>query len=338
MTKSKIINYYDILGIDTWESRQKIIKRAYYDTLYKYHPSHYMRLNGKEKLVLITEAFLVLSNEEIKVKYDNSINNIDNSLVEEVIALIEPIHKKSVDFVESIFNGTQKPKKRKNIWHIIGYCFLVMMLLGSVVRFLQPLINDNRTEEVSAQYFIAPKNWTKYIIGDMFSISIPPSLELRSDLDKYTKFLESINMYAIDSTEVVFQQKDLGSFDDNARKTYCRIIINYEILNESSGLTYKDSPYLSIEDKRCLRSIADEQLGGLWDYVEKPTYKWINISGTKAIDISYIRTGSVSDVNCHIYILFDRYKSVSIITAYRIQDNYLWKKNIDNIIYTFKWI
>lgn len=44
-------------------------------------------------------------------------------------------------------------------------------------------ISDERIEKIEA--YVKPKAWRDYEIGDAFTISIPPTLELRQDADPY---------------------------------------------------------------------------------------------------------------------------------------------------------
>jgi hypothetical protein len=75
----------------------------------------------------------------------------------------------------------------------------------------------------------------------------------------------------------------------------------------------------------------------VWTYASTPTYKWININGTKGIDISYSRNGVEGVVICHIYLFFNYDELAKIVTAYRKVDEDRWKQDVDNIIKTFEW-
>lgn len=100
---------------------------------------------------------------------------------------------------------------------------------------------------------------------------------------------------------------------------------------------HSESPQLTTEDYAELRSIADAELGP-WSYITTPKYEWISINGTKGIDISYSRQGIEGEVICHIYLFFNYDEFVKIITSYRKVDEQTWKRDIEDVVKTFKWI
>ena len=75
--------------------------------------------------------------------------------------------------------------------------------------------------------YIPPKDWSKYIISNSFSISVPNTIELRKLDDAYTQMVKDREWYGmkINLNNVVFQQKGLATNQPEAYKTYCRIMI-----------------------------------------------------------------------------------------------------------------
>lgn len=63
------IDYYEVLGIER-NASIKQIKKKYHKLMSKYHPDVYTGEDGKEKVLLINEAYEVLSNSEKKKIYD----------------------------------------------------------------------------------------------------------------------------------------------------------------------------------------------------------------------------------------------------------------------------
>ncbi|MFR8319539.1 MAG: hypothetical protein ACLVB8_02500 [Bacteroides thetaiotaomicron] len=51
--------------------------------------------------------------------------------------------------------------------------------------------NKNIVPNTTKNY-VPPKNWTKYIIANAFSISVPPTVELRQSNDLYTKDIKNL--------------------------------------------------------------------------------------------------------------------------------------------------
>ena len=70
----------------------------------------------------------------------------------------------------------------------------------------------------------------------------------------------------------------------------------------------------------------------------EPTYKWIDINGTKAVEIKYRRSGTDNNTTaCTLYLLFNDDEAVKMIVSYREKAKALWLPDFDNIVKTFKW-
>lgn len=190
---------------------------------------------------------------------------------------------------------------------------------------------------VSLPEFQAPESWTKYIIDNgAFSISVPNTVELRNDYDEYTKLLKGIGI-AYNSDAVVFQQKGLSAKSPDAYKQYCRIMIQHIVGNKGDFLLYNQTERIDNETKEFFREIVDAELGG-FKALEEPTYKWIDINGTKAVEIKYRRGGTGNNTTaCTLYLLFNDNEAVKLIVSYREKDKALWLPDFDNIVKTFKW-
>ena len=190
---------------------------------------------------------------------------------------------------------------------------------------------------VSIPEFQVPESWTKYIIDNgAFSISVPNTVELRNDYDEYSKLLKGIGIaYNLDA--VIFQQKGLSAKSPDAYKQYCRIMIQHIVGNKGDFLLYNQTEKIDNETKEFFRGIVDAELGGS-RALEEPTYKWIDINGTKAVEIKYRRSGTDNNTTaCTLYILFNDDEAVKMIVSFREKDKALWLPDFDNIIKTFKW-
>lgn len=190
---------------------------------------------------------------------------------------------------------------------------------------------------VSFPEFNVPDSWTKYIIDNgAFSISVPNSVELRNDYDEYTKLLKGIGI-AYNSDAVIFQQKGLSAKLPNAYKLYCRIMIQHIVGNKGDFFPYNQTKRIDNETKDFFREIVDAELGS-FSLLEEPTYKWIDINGSKAVEIKYRRSGTDDYTTaCTLYLLFNDYEAVKMIVSYREQEKKLWLPDFENIIKTFKW-
>lgn len=190
---------------------------------------------------------------------------------------------------------------------------------------------------VSTHQFQVPDSWTKYLISnEAFSISVPSSVELRNEYDEYTRLLKGVGI-TCNSDVVVFQQKGLSSQSKEAYKHYCRIMIQHATGNAGDFLRADEIEKIDYDTKEFLKELVLGELGG-FSLLAEPTYKWININGTKAIEIKYRRSGTDSNTtSCTMYLLFNYDEMVKMIISYREQERELWQRDLDNMIKTFNW-
>lgn len=332
-------NYYSILELGLFESSQNAIKNSYLKVTQKYHPSCYFGADLPYRLIDINEAFLVLSDYKAKGLYDRALSAKGDIDYTELDNIIKIKRAKAELFISNYFNGTQK--KKTSVGKSIGIALLVMMIIGTLGRIASECkrqyesVHPQTAEAITLPSFTTPPNWNKYNLYDKLSLSVPPSMELRSDYDKYTKFLNEHN-FAVSNSDLVFQQRDLSNMTEDAFNTYCRVLVAYYYVGADNATHSYESLKLNEEDYRSCRSIADEEIKP-WSYISYPKYEWIDIQGTKAIDIKYSREGTDGEVICHIYLFFNYDEFAKIVTAYRKVNEDTWENDINNVIKTFKW-
>ena len=114
-------------------------------------------------------------------------------------------------------------------------------------------------------------------------------------------------------------------------------MIQHIVGNKGDFLPYNKTERIDNETKEFFRGIVDAELGG-FKTLEEPTYKWIDINGTKAVEIKYRRSGTDNNTTaCTLYLLFNDDEAVKMIVSYREKDKALWLPDFDNIVKTFKW-
>jgi hypothetical protein len=339
MTYEQLKNYYGILNLDLFESNQNTIRDSYLKLTEQFHPKRYCGEDLIEHLVAINEAYLVLSDTATKKRYDEALKNFNNCNSTLLDNLISAKRNKAEKFIASYFSGTQK--KKTSFWKIVGIILLVIFSFGTLCQIVGTCSRQNKRAQpvnstsTSLPLFTPPSNWNSYLIDDAFLIDIPPTLELRSEYDSYTQFLCE-NHWAITNADAVFQQKDLGKMNSDAFNTYCRIMVARYYVGENNADHHSVSPELLSEDYSKLRSMADSELGP-WSYISMPTYNWIDIDGTKGINIAYSREGTNGEVICHIYLFFNYDEIAKIVTSYWKVDKQIWEQNVNNVIKTFRW-
>lgn len=180
--------------------------------------------------------------------------------------------------------------------------------------------------------------WEYYTFDDLIKIGVPPSLELRTDKDLYTyyqKYIIKSNLPEL--YDVVFQQKGLSDMTPDVMKDYCRVLINTAEIEP--GLKFYEITELTKYDIEDFRDLVVQNAKPYnVNFIKEPDYKWLDINGTKALVIDYIREGSEGAVICHIYHLYNYDKMCCITTAYRQSYEGKWADDIDNVIRTFEWV
>ncbi len=182
--------------------------------------------------------------------------------------------------------------------------------------------------------YTPPKDWRRYEIDGSFTISLPPTMELRTDADKYTQTLKNMNI-SLNNSNVVFQQRGLATQSRDAYKTYCRVLAIHAKVTPGDVDRY-DQTSFTYYDCQELKELVDIELGPS-QYIQTPTFQYVDIGGTKAIQAKYKRTGTEGPIICRWYLFQNYDEVVKIVTAYRESDAKRWRQDINQIIKTFKW-
>lgn len=216
------------------------------------------------------------------------------------------------------------------------YAFLLLL-------FVQAIAFNLYSQEQLSQY-TPPQSWTTYKLGfGSCSLSIPPTMELRKNSDSYTQDLNASGMN-ITANRIVFQQKGLGRKSAESTTRFARIIIGYS--DGSSGDFLKKNETAPIDDelKQTIRASVYQgihrasQLMGEVQLISGPIIRWISISGTKALEVVYRRTGADNTTTtAHWYMLQNDNKAVYIDVSSRDQDAEYFQPALSNVIRTFKW-
>jgi hypothetical protein len=188
-----------------------------------------------------------------------------------------------------------------------------------------------------SEAFQAPNTWQTYHVANhAFSLSVPPTVELRHEYDKYVKRIKELGL-TCNTDDMVFEQKGLANNTSEALSHYCRIIIQHVQGEKGDFPSSTETFPLDADIKADLREIAENELGPA-HFIGEPTYKWISIGATKAIEISYRRTGIEKYTTaCKMYLMTNADEAVKIIVSYREQESDFWLPDLANVIKTFNW-
>lgn len=323
-------NYYDILGLSSYEDSQDVILDKYKDVTTQLR-SHVLDKDMSGQLIAVNEAFLVLSDEELKKKYDYALSS--NLVNEELLKLLATKRQKAKQFINEKLSNAPK-KRKKNKWPAIICGFFLLSALGTISRTCsQAYMQEKSSHAEIVQSFSTPSDWSEYKIDNAFSISIPNTMELRNDY--YTQWATN-NIGLLSSADAVFQQKNLSSMTKDAYNTYARVLIQHFSFSPGEVEHHYESSGLVSEDYRNLREMVDEEIKP-YTYVDRPTWRWIDINGTKAIEGTYRRNGDDGPVKCKLYLLSNHSEMAKVLITFREKDSDLWESDLNNVIKTFKW-
>lgn len=325
-------NYYDILGLSSYEDSQDVILDKYKEVTTQLR-SHVLDKDMSGQLIAVNEAFLVLSDEELKKKYDYALSS--NLVNEDLLKLLAAKRQKAEQFINDKLSNAPK-KRKKNKWPAIICGFFLLSALGTISRTCsQAYMQEKSSHAEIIQSFSTPSDWSEYKIDNAFSISIPNTMELRNDYDDYTQWASN-NIGLLSSADAVFQQKNLSSMSSNAYQTYARVLIQHFSFSPGEVEHHYESPGLTSEDHSTLREMVDNEIKP-YTYVNSPTWRWIDINGAKAIEGTYRRNGDDGPVKCKFYLLSNYSEMAKIIITFREKDSNLWESDLNNVIRTFKW-
>lgn len=150
-------NYYDILGLSKFENNQDIILKAYKDHTATFQRSLYKESNIREHLIVLNEAYLVLSDVNLKNKYDYALSASDFSTIKD--SLLEK-HKQATDFILSKLPKAPQ-KKKKGVFAAVFCSLLLISAFGTILRTCtESYLNSN--PQTKSRERILPKGFEDF--------------------------------------------------------------------------------------------------------------------------------------------------------------------------------
>ena len=183
-----------------------------------------------------------------------------------------------------------------------------------------------------------PNTWSVHNLCSAFSISVPNTMEMSSPNDRYCQQVSSLGLQRNNGI-VIFQQKSLnkGSIK-NADEHYCRVLINYEKANPNELLHSYETAEINADTRAWLYENVKNNLAYSQQLLSMPSYRWVDIGGTKAIRVAYRRSGNDCNTTaCTMYYLYNYDEMAMVMTAYREQEADMWQTDMENVIRTFRW-
>ena len=363
-------DYYKILDIQ-YPSSEEEIKTAYRKQAMKWHPDKNSSLDATQMMQDIVEAYKILKDNFKKSLYDeeyklykaqaeqdepstmpmeDTYTNDQYDIHDEHLKSdIETARREARDYVSELIKQLKKDghKAVHGAWdNMKGYVYgiLIMSVVGLIIHTLIVASADNKSNyyetttvaRAPMNASLVPDGWTNYTLNNALAFSVPPTVELRHDYDKYTQKLKDHSLW-VNTDEVVFQQKNLSVCDEKSQKQYCRIIMQYDMGEAGDFLCANETDYLDNDTKQYLYELA-ETASYPSAIIGDVKYDWVTINGIKVLRTSYKRNGlNDGPVCCQMLFLFNSKEMVQIILAYRESESDLWKSDFEKIVKTFNW-
>lgn len=323
-----LINYYQILGLHSFENKQDLILEAY-----RIKTERTLKLNSEKeeiykKLLLINEAYLVLKDSELKIIYDYDLsrNVITDNLKERIIEK----QNKAKDFInekENLIPKNNKHKKRNKIWKITGWSFLIIIILTPIIfGILYTEITSRPDTPVKFKISEIPSTWETYNFKN-FSISMPPD------------FILSESQGIVEGTNVNENPDDAFIFEsyNNQNDFLASVCIVYEkTVYGDIKFTPQDSPHLNPYDLIDIKNEFKKSLG-LGYIVEIDNYRWIRFNETNALELPCKIKSIDFENNINLYILFNGERNVIIGTQIGDINKSIIQIELLKIVSSFKW-
>lgn len=288
-------DYYKILGI-SYPSTSEEIKNAFHKQAKRWHPDHNPGMDTTSKMQDIVEAYSILKDEESRrlynceyeqflkqnaskatdastdgsyAEYDFTNQNVENN--------VESARSKAKDrnYWDELLTGLKNDAKTavKGAWDVMKY-FLIVIVIFNIIGVIILLCSDysaKTSQSLAVQDLLGlvapiiklpeqeiPKDWKCYQICGAFELSVPPTVELRKEYDKYTKMLN--NVLKISGDNVVFQQKGLSATTKDAYSKYCRIITQYISGQIDEFLKASETELIDEELRQMIYELVDAEL------------------------------------------------------------------------------
>lgn len=334
----EIKNYYSILGIADGEPDPEAIRSAYKTLCNDLHPNHHIGDDCRSRNTDINEAFLVLSDENLKQEYDafrQSLVTEDEGAAQAIpsdtlSAAIAEKRAKAEEFVTNFFaeydNRLKKSKKNKK-WGVIiaGALLLIPFIIGVI----SACPRSAKHVDILGS-FDAPKDWISCNFSDIFTISVPSYMEFSKNTLNDMKPLSEFKDLDIQPEEIILLRTTNTSISDE----HAVISAHYAVDNTDDYLRHNETEEINSFSRHEMDDIIKQTMAPQ-SVIGTLTYRWIDINGTKALEVSFnVFEGSFID--CKMY-MFNNYHELAYIIFYMPPSSSSYSADFENVIRTFKW-
>lgn len=252
-----IITYYNILGIQEYASFDEI-QKAYRKKAFEYHPDRNNAPNSNEIFLKVQKAYEILSDPELKIKYDHDLNiyrqkiykEIQKRNIEKEICKTREgfpsAQQKDNDFQRKHFSNQhinyQKHREKeakediKKYWYSIGVIIFLLITCSIYITKSHPRKEASLTEQLKSQKENIKKTIppSPYFGNQLNDGESPYSKHFGSNVynKKYNAYVNVSNGTNQDAV-VIFQNVKTKRV---VRNTYIRSHSSYKIKNLPEGV------------------------------------------------------------------------------------------------------
>lgn len=225
------------------------------------------------------------------------------------------------------------------VWAALLQCAILIAIFCGIADGIaaqdSPQGEQSSASAVELGSYVPDGDWNRYELDNAFSISIPGTMELMPTYESFATSMGS-NFTAIDYNEAVFRRGRRFMSANNGHDTYCCVAIFHASLSPGDGESHDQAPDIIPYIKDNMHALIENEVPP-YSLIEQPSYRWVDIAGTKAIEASYSRTGDDGPTTCRLYLLQNYDEIAKVVVAYREKDADLWKTDLDKVISTFEW-
>lgn len=225
------------------------------------------------------------------------------------------------------------------VWAALLQCAILIAIFCGIADGIaaqdSPQGEQSSASAVELGSYVPDGDWNRYELDNAFSISIPGTMELMPTYESFATSMGS-NFTAIDYNEAVFRRGRRFMSANNGHDTYCCVAIFHASLSPGDGESHDQAPDIIPYIKDNMHALIENEVPP-YSLIEQPSYRWVDIAGTKAIEASYSRTGDDGPVICRLYMLQNYDEIAKVVVAYREKDAHLWKDDLEKVISTFEW-
>ena len=279
-------NYYDTLGLPDYESSQEAIKQAY------------KRGTQPAQLIRLNEAFLVLSDVDLKQHYDYCLRyNLPSTYLEQAI---EARRKRAKAFIESKLSTPPPFRKKRSmstpvkvlivvgaVWAALLQCAILIAIFCGIADGIaaqdSPQGEQSSASAVELGSYVPDGDWNRYELDNAFSISIPGTMELKAIYKPFVTPMGS-NFTAIDNDEAVFLRGQRFMSANNGHDTYCCVTIFHATGTPGDAESHNQAPDITPDDKEVLRPFIDHEVSP-YSLIEQPSYRWVQATAEQAMTV-----------------------------------------------------